>query len=850
MARKQKPRESTKPTAKRNTTKKLARTGDYYSALVRPTEADHRDYNTRYLLGDLVKRYNKYVKVAALRNAQAVAGLKLKVCREVKPNCAKVFRTKRVNAKQMDWFASGAYGSKAVDTAKEYEEIIDQDHPVVSVLTKVNPEMNGYELIESTQLLLGLTGNYFWFMSPGPNGYPTEIWPMYPQFMDIVPRIDGIVEKYVWGRGTECMREFEPRQIVPFRNPNPFGNPWWGVGDLYSCVTEADLSTSFSAAALTMMDRGAQPGLIINAPGMDEGQRRQLEAALARKADGGRNAGRSLVLSLPKDAVFQNWEMGSKEAGVFAGTSEQRARDIIAACFDMPVGLLNMEEKSLANGKVVAPLWQMYGVAPRAQRLQDTINERVMPAFHAALGDRSLFVTFESPIKEDEDAIVKQQVSLYTATLITRNEARKALGLEPVDDGDSFAPDKNAQPDGEDLESDSLEAFGVEVPADVNVQGTAMNGGQITGLADLAERVASGQLPVESASALAAASFPMIPPEMIAAIFNPLRNFTPEVTPEQQAKIEAAKKPVPSLAPGAGGAAKTAAPPCAGSCEHDHHDSTIKVILSKPDATKAVPEQAEDGPPRPLVVTLASELAAAYMRSTPSIIAGLTTRGFMGSSVIDVVEDSGLPTMLVTDVAEAAKPLFADGWQRAFEGITIPTPQVVGSFDITNEFARESFQGYTVRLARSVTDTTARALTDTIEEGVARGASVPELTESVKQVMDDLSWYAAERIARTEASRAYTAGRITQWKSSGIVEARKWRLSGDPCPMCLAAEQQFKSVPLDEPMVARGGVFKWLDAKGVEKTTTMDFAAVEGGDIHPNCRCTIEAIFIPEVANA
>jgi hypothetical protein len=774
--------------------KRLMRTGDYYASVVRPTEEEHRDYNTKYALGDLVKRYSKYVKVASLRNAQAVASLKLMVCREERRGVRKVFSTKRLPGEEVRRIAKSGYTSKSIDDERKYEEITDPDFPVVKLLNKVNPEWNGYELIESTQLMLGLTGNMFWFDAPGPGGLPAEIWPMWPQFMDIKPTVDGLVETYIWGRGTECMREFPPDQITPFRNPNPFGNPWWGVGDLYACVMEADLSSSFSQTALTMIDRGAQPGLIVNVPGWNEQERRQLEIALNRKADGGKNAGRSLVTSLPKDTVFERWEMSTKEAGMFAGTSEQRARDIIAACFDIPVGLLNMEERSLANGKVVIPHWQKLGIAPRAKRIEDKINDSTfMRKFRKLLNDPTLFVAFANPVDEDEEANVAYVKDMWPVGLMRKNEARVKIGLEPIEgaEGEEFYTavkpvDPNAPEDNAEMESDGIRA---EKP-------------------DNDDKKA------------------------LTVVVNVPGNAAPLTLPISDATLRSAQADE----------AKTAHSACA---FYDCCESTTKAIL-----TKDIPDE-PDGPPRPLVAALAAELAAAYLRSTPSIIAGLANAAsFTAEAVKNIVEDSGLPTMLVTDVAQAARPLFGDGWQKAFEGVTMPISRVVGSFDITNEFARESFQGYTVRLSRSVTDTTAKALTTAIEEGVARGADLSQLTADVRTVMDDLSGYAAERIARTEASRAYTAGRMTAWKASGVVTARKWRLSGNPCPMCVAAEQQFKNVPLDEPCVPLGGVFKWKDAKGVTKSTTMDFAAVQGGDIHPNCACTIEAIFIPEVANA
>jgi lambda family phage portal protein len=64
-----------------------------------------------------------------------------------------------------------------------------------------------------------------------------------------------------------------------------------------------------------------------------------------------------------------------------------------------------------------------------------------------------------------------------------------------------------------------------------DVQGTALNGAQVTALVQLAAQVAQGQLPLETAKAIAKASFPLVPDSEVDAIFAPLLKFTPKPDP-------------------------------------------------------------------------------------------------------------------------------------------------------------------------------------------------------------------------------------------------------------------------------------------------------------------------------
>lgn len=71
------------------------------------------------------------------------------------------------------------------------------------------------------------------------------------------------------------------------------------------------------------------------------------------------------------------------------------------------------------------------------------------------------------------------------------------------------------------------EAMPSTVPVD-DVAQTALNGAQVQALSELAAQVASGQLPMASARAIAAAAFPAVAPATLDAVFDPLTTFTPE----------------------------------------------------------------------------------------------------------------------------------------------------------------------------------------------------------------------------------------------------------------------------------------------------------------------------------
>lgn len=67
--------------------------------------------------------------------------------------------------------------------------------------------------------------------------------------------------------------------------------------------------------------------------------------------------------------------------------------------------------------------------------------------------------------------------------------------------------------------------------ASSQLQGTALNGAQITGMLDIVSAVAEGKLPHDGGKAILAAAFPMLPPEMLSAIIDTIEVKEPAPAP-------------------------------------------------------------------------------------------------------------------------------------------------------------------------------------------------------------------------------------------------------------------------------------------------------------------------------
>lgn len=399
-------------------------------ATVRPYEVANLTLRAQRVdAGQLVARFIGIVKVAASRNSQAVAELPLRVMRP-KSRAKSAWQTRAV--KRKDWTRAGDIARKAVDQYGDVEEITDPAHPYVRLIREVNQRDNGFSLVEDTCLWLDLAGNAYWFM-PG-TGAPAALWPLAPQYVHAIPDQQTFIGAYIYGRGTEIERRFEAERMIHFRMPNPLGNPYRGRGSLEACVEEADLGRAFVQFGLSMINNGAQPGMVFTSDQwVTKEQREAARDEFERMYQGRFKAGRSLFMS--GNVKAQPWIMGEKEIGFLQ--SSERVDQVIANCFDMPVSILRLDTAALATAKAAIPQWQIMAISPRARRIEDMINQRLSPL----MGD-GLFVCFDEAVDRDLDATSTRVVNEWNSGLQTLNEARAALGLDPTDDpgGDEFKP--------------------------------------------------------------------------------------------------------------------------------------------------------------------------------------------------------------------------------------------------------------------------------------------------------------------------------------------------------------------------------------------------------------------------
>jgi HK97 family phage portal protein len=731
---------------------------------VRPQ--DTHQYSQRKVQFDHAQGLTRFigtVKVASSRNAHAVAGLNVRLMKRKSTTGAKsAWDTREVGKVRKAAMRGGACGRVAVKAMSRFgdvEEVVDPLHPVLKLLQQANPIHNGYELMEMTQIHLGLTGDAFWYVARDASGTPVELWPLSPAFTRPVPGKEKVIDGYIYGAGTEVEQFFESDDIIHFRNVNPSGNPYHGTGDLEACVREADLNSAFVDFAQQMIQQGAMPGMVVTGT-MNDTQREQVEQAIRAKHEGIRNVGRTFVLPAELEVTALN--LSDKEIAFLS--SADRMDQVIANCFDMPISILRLDTAALATAKAAIPQWQLMAIQPRARKAEDTLNQRLLVQM---MGNDNEFIVFDDAVTKDMEATATRVTSVYSAGLTTKNEARNELGLDDVEGGDEFKAEPQPLGPG---------GFGVE-PGERGAP-PKQEGGRTRddrGDEDGGDKSKSGVHLGDS-----------------------------------------------SDGKGMGRASDLLFNKHAGTCCH-----RPSRLVRKDDRLGGNVIQASE-------LELETVLRQFFQRVTGEMVPNLSPSGL----AYQLTGNEALAKAFNDATAGPLGRLYLSGWNagitdmvRAGRGGTLMSAL---TDDVLKYLGR--FQG---KARVSIFETVDNQVRNALMPGVQAGDSIDGLTQRLLDTMDKVTTYGAERIARTESARAYLTAREESWQEIGGVKEKRWLLSADPCPICMTMAQKHNRAAIGKPFLAKGATITLLDGS----LFTNDYADMDVPPAHPQCRCSMAAVF-------
>ena len=341
---------------------------------------------------------------------------------------------------------------------KAGDQIVEQ-HPIINLLNRPNPLQSYSEFFNSLFGYVLLSGNAYILKVGSELGQPKELHLLRPDRINIKGSGNAIPEKYEYIINGKVQQTFLVDQDNGFSELkhvklwNPLDD-YYGLSPMSAAAVEVDQFNMASKHNVNLLSNGARPsGAVIFKPqdesgfavNLTESQRQQLLTDLNNRFSGAGNAGRPMLL----EGDFDWKEMGLSPKDMdFLNLKNMSATDI-ALCFGVPSQLVGVPDAQTYSNVAEARL-ALYEetIIPHLRKISSDLNEWLIPMF-----DERLTLEFDidaiPALSERRRKIYENVTSAVREGIMTRNEAREIIGLQPVQGADDLYVSANLFPIGD-----------------------------------------------------------------------------------------------------------------------------------------------------------------------------------------------------------------------------------------------------------------------------------------------------------------------------------------------------------------------------------------------------------------
>lgn len=323
-------------------------------------------------------------------------------------------------------------------------------HPLEILLDNPNPMLSRFELFEQTIGFLELTGNAYWFLVGDSQGRPTQIWPLRPDRVTIVPHPQHYVAGYIYEIDGKRI-PLEAVEVVHFKRWHP-ASDYYGLSALEAARMAVDSDRAMARWNKNTFgqDNGVPAGIVNIKEFISDGDFERIK----REWRGSYGSAQRKTAFLRGGAVeWQNIGLSHTDLDFLKGRKTHR--DEILNIFGIPVGLVS-ENATEANAKVAERLFIERTLWPKLVRLAQKITQELLPFYsgeHIALFDD--IRPTDMQVRLDEIRTAQSILSIneireryYEMPSVTWGE--HPAGMQNLVEANDNAPDDSSDEDNSD----------------------------------------------------------------------------------------------------------------------------------------------------------------------------------------------------------------------------------------------------------------------------------------------------------------------------------------------------------------------------------------------------------------
>lgn len=337
---------------------------------------------------------------------------------------------------------------------EDNEREVIPNHPVQLLFDHINPQMDYVEFFNTIVLHLYLGGNAYIEKVRDRRGRVTEVWPLRPDRVRVVTDEFGFINQYEYQISGKTFRK-DANDIVHIKFPNP-GSIYYGFSPLWSLAAQIDIDNeSNSHAKVTLQNHGA-PSQILKLPyEVQADEARRIKSEWKRQfSNGGR--GNLLVLGgMDKDVEMMNSAQSLKDMDFSALRLVSETRVLSTLRIPPQVyGAFSGQQSSTYDNYATAlkQFWRQT-IIPLQQRIASILSHD--PDLGKGM-DIIFDVSDVEALTEDRQIKFSRAITGYQAGLLTLNEARFEINMNPLSEGDQRLNDVTESVESVDTAADMV----------------------------------------------------------------------------------------------------------------------------------------------------------------------------------------------------------------------------------------------------------------------------------------------------------------------------------------------------------------------------------------------------------
>lgn len=380
---------------------------------------------------DVIENYfTSWVYVCASLNARSCASVPLRLYGTVSSKGKKIkwagtdveVQTRRISRAKRREFEQSRSLQSYVTKAADVEEIVE--HPFLDLIKSANPFFNMSDILELLYLYLDCAGDSYWYLVKNGAGVPEQIWTLPAQYVEPVPGkdLETFIEGYKFTRGNKSV--FLPYEdVIAFSYPN-MKSQITGFAPVLGIADEVYNYSQMNIYEASLFENKARvDGLFEVDSTVPMAQVERAKEKFADEFAGTQAAGKRPLL--PPGMKFTKTSMTAEEISFVEG--RKLTREAIAAGLDVPISLLD-PNSIRSNVEGAQYFHAKYGIAPRLRKVEEKLNERLLPMYDSGNG---LFVAFDNPVPEDKEFELRARQASVGGPWSDIDEARSEEGKEP-----------------------------------------------------------------------------------------------------------------------------------------------------------------------------------------------------------------------------------------------------------------------------------------------------------------------------------------------------------------------------------------------------------------------------------